>query len=827
MTVAGEKNRSIQSQLNSPERSAYSAFLYSVATVGCALLAVDLYNLFAHGVSYHWVILTTLAVFAGTVTVKIPGTDSKASISETVIFLSIILCGTPAGAVTAAVDGIMGSLRAKTASRKFEYGLFNTATMVLSAGLAGEVFFRLIGRGPLIAGPAERPGHLLVPLLSMALVYYLANSGFVAAILALDLRSSIWQIWRRNLMWASLLYLSGACVAGFIALNNPFASTWVAYLLPFLLVTYFAYRTYHEKALEDIHVQEINQLHLSTIGALAMAIDAKDHVTHGHADRVMIYARGLARAVGVKDESIMKGIEAAALLHDIGNLAVPEFILNKPGKLTPSEFEKVKAHPIVGANILGTIKFPYPVAEYVRHHHEHWDGSGYPDGLRGEEIPLGSRILAVVDGYEALTCERTYQQVRSRDDALQVIQSLSGKRYDPRLVSKFEECLDSLIAEAGGPETHEQESQKPLDAAVGPAPVDPQSRPQTRDFRPFQAISSSQKEVSALYELARTLGTTLNLQETLTIVSGKISKIIPFTTCVIYVCSQDRTSLRAEFVSGENQDAFRGYSMPLGECLSGWVAAQKEPAINADPEADLHSIRHKLTVPLEHSLIYPLVVDDLSFGAISLYASRGKEFRYGHFHVMEIVAQQAARAVYNALTFEGTREDALTDALTSLPNLRFLHLYLDKELNKMKRYGTPFCLLVMDLDGFKAINDTYGHQTGDRVLTEVSLILKSEMRGSDVIVRYGGDEFVAVLPGATSDEAAVLIERIRAAMREFRFVLGPGEVLPVGISIGWASCPGDGNDSESLLKTADEAMYKDQASHRLVPVTVHSDTSAE
>jgi diguanylate cyclase (GGDEF)-like protein len=186
---------------------------------------------------------------------------------------------------------------------------------------------------------------------------------------------------------------------------------------------------------------------------------------------------------------------------------------------------------------------------------------------------------------------------------------------------------------------------------------------------------------------------------------------------------------------------------------------------------------------------------------------------------MEIVAQQAATAVSNALKFEGTREDALTDGLTSLPNIRFLHLYLDQEMIKIKRYRTPLSLLVMDLDGFKSVNDTYGHQVGDRVLIEVSSIFKGEMRGSDVIVRLGGDEFVAVLPGAAQTDADVLIERIRAAIRDFKFVVAPGEVAGIGISIGSATCPEDGDNPETLLKAADEAMYRDKADRRSSPAS--------
>src|SRR6185295_16385860 len=136
---------------------------------------------------------------------------------------------------------------------------------------------------------------------------------------------------------------------------------------------------------------------------LATAIEAKDGVTSDHIRRVQKFAIGLAKALGVTDEKTIKAINAAALLHDTGKLAVPEHILNKPGKLTPLEFEQMKLHVDVGADILSAIDFPYPVVPIVRAHHESWDGSGYPNGLKGTEIPIGARLLSVVDCFDALT----------------------------------------------------------------------------------------------------------------------------------------------------------------------------------------------------------------------------------------------------------------------------------------------------------------------------------------------------------------------------------------------------------------------------------------
>ena len=183
------------------------------------------------------------------------------------------------------------------------------------------------------------------------------------------------------------------------------------------------------------HVEQLNRLYMSTIETLAMAVDAKDQVTHGRHQRVQEHSVDLARH-GVDDDNLIKAIEAASLLHDMGKLAIRND-LNKPGKLTVAEFEVMKTHSSLGADILAAIDFPYPVVPIVRHHHENWDGSGYPDGLIGTDIPIGARILAVVDCYDALTSDKPYRSRLTVDEAIAILTARRGSMYDPLVVDVF------------------------------------------------------------------------------------------------------------------------------------------------------------------------------------------------------------------------------------------------------------------------------------------------------------------------------------------------------------------------------------------------------
>ena len=256
------------------------------------------------------------------------------------------------------------------------------------------------------------------------------------------------EIWRRNFLWLCLSFLSGASVSILLlSISREINLTALAVIVPLLVVSYLTYHTSMARV-EDAHrhVDRLNRLYLSTIETLAMAIDAKDQVTHGHIRRVQEQSVSLARQLGVDDETLIKAIEAASLLHDMGKLAVPERILNKPGKLTIDEFEIMKTHSGVGADILAAIDFPYPVVPIVRHHHESWDGTGYPDGLSGTDIPIGARILSVVDCFDALTSDRPYRPRLTEGEAIAILIDRRGSMYDPLVVDIFIEMQRKLAS---------------------------------------------------------------------------------------------------------------------------------------------------------------------------------------------------------------------------------------------------------------------------------------------------------------------------------------------------------------------------------------------
>jgi diguanylate cyclase (GGDEF)-like protein/putative nucleotidyltransferase with HDIG domain len=561
---------------------------------------------------------------------------------------------------------------------------------------------------------------------------------------------------------------------------------------------------------ERRHLEQVNEIHRSTLEALAMAIDAKDQTTHTHIRRVQIYAQRLGTMMGMRDKEL-QALEAASLLHDIGKLGVPDYILNKPGKLTEYEFNKMKIHPVVGAEILSNVKFDFPVAAYVRAHHERWDGQGYPDGLKGEEIPLGARILALVDHFDALHSDRPYRKALTREEAIEHIRRLSGTFFDPALVTIFLACLGSLDEQIASMDFHE-----PGLSTLSRAVENNLSAPAAgyaEEHRPLTEVAMSKiaaahQEVATLQDIARVLSSTLSLQDTVAIVTSRIANLVPYSTCVIYLLDHGKTAIRAEYASGLYKELFRGRNFRVGEGITGWVAANHRPMYNTSPLLDLSFLGPEVADRFKGVAVFPVMKNGEAFGAVAFYSVDISRYSDEHLRLLDMIMQPVSDALHNALLFENARQTALTDILTGLPNMRAFSLHFEREITTANRSQHPLSILVIDLNDFKLINDTFGHIVGDRVLVHIGQVVRRQMRECDVIARYAGDEFVALLPMTDAEQANCVINRIQTAISLFAYQTQAGEAVTVTASIGAASNPADGQSFEELMMQADKRMYR-------------------
>jgi diguanylate cyclase (GGDEF)-like protein/putative nucleotidyltransferase with HDIG domain len=535
---------------------------------------------------------------------------------------------------------------------------------------------------------------------------------------------------------------------------------------------------------------------------LAIAIDAKDNVTHDHVHRVQIYATGLARLFGLSDMEI-EALKAGALLHDIGKLAVPDYILNKPGKLTPAEFERMKVHTIVGAEILERVGFPYPVVPVVRHHHERWDGRGYPDGLRGDEIPITARILTIADSFDSMREDRQYRKAMTRDEAISVLKEGSGTVFDPNIVRAF---LDQL-------EEFEQEIRT---CRVEPQIAEFRLRPSgERYLRPdsgplaYDQIRDAHREVLTLYNIAQTIGTSLDLRDTFAVFSARLQDIVSYTTCVLYLGCQDATEVEAVHVVGRNSERLRGKRMQSGAGISGWVVANGQAMHNCKPSVDFDAMHLDTSEPYRVAMVAPLVKTGEVLGALALYSSELDAYTPDHLRLMEAIAKLLSDAVANSIHHERAENSALTDPLTGLANARALRYRFEEEADRARRHRDTFSLLLMDVDGFKAVNDRFGHQAGDQALKQMAAVMLTQIRSADFLGRYAGDEFV-VLMQATPEEAREAAFRLQRAIDKSDFRFNSAK-LTVGISVGLGSFGSDGDSLDEILLAADRAMYSDKA----------------
>ena len=546
----------------------------------------------------------------------------------------------------------------------------------------------------------------------------------------------------------------------------------ISLVAPLMVLTYVTFRTAMGRIADaNKHLLELNKLYLSTIETLAMAIDAKDQITHGHVRRVQAYAIGLAREIGIEEESELKAIEAAALLHDMGKLAIPEHILNKPGKLTPAEFETMKRHADIGADILSSIDFPYPVVPIVRYHHENWNGRGYSAGLKGDEIPIGARILSVVDCFDALTSDRPYRPRLSDSEALEILHERAGVMYDPSLVDTF-----SRIYRKIAPADAELTSR---DALSPQSREDPTSDSDRQRRATLDSISSSTTETRTFYELSHLLISRTSVAEVTETLGSHLRQRVPVSIMALFLYDKNNDELVARGVFGEDADFLMGTRMPVGERISGWVAASRQTVLNSDPVLDLGDVARTRSPRLVSCLSTAIEGSQELVGVLTLYSSQEGIYSEEHRRFAELAGNQTAQALQRlaptGLNIGDAEKDKVGDA-------ERLERFIATEL--ARHPGPSFSVLLVHDIGLR----------GDQKLVEIGAVVRRSLRPSDEIVYLGKQEFVVLMPRTDERACAEVTEIVSRTL----------ERSPV--TIGGASSPDDGSTVSALLRTARERL---------------------
>jgi putative nucleotidyltransferase with HDIG domain len=745
------------------------AYIGAVCLAGAAAIADAYRDAAILPPDYGWILLAALTWVSGTFAIKVPSIAATISVSEVFVFALVILFGAPSAILTVAIDGFFTSLyRRNFVARRLLFNITEPAASLWVATLA----YDLTGAPmPLFLAPAPLAA-LVVPVLVLATAYLLANTALTAVAMAVESGGSAVAIWRRHVAWLSVNFLGGASIALLLAVNMRTVSPQVLLLvLPLVFILYLVFRTWTDRLREaDEHVAAVNRLYLSTVEALAIAIESKDQVTHGHVRRVQTLSLAIARHIGLKDPIELRAIEAAALLHDMGKVAIPDHILNKPGKLTAAEYELMKLHAPIGAEILSAVDFPYPVVPIVRHHHENWDGTGYPDGIAGEAIPIGARILSVVDCFDALTSDRPYRRALGAEEALRMVQERSGVMYDPAITAALAEAYPAIrkVKPSTAPEVSLLIARANERPAPGPAAVAASSGPApswTELDRSWAILCAASRQRDDTRELA-----VLTLAAFLRAVS-------PATTVALWRRDTAAQAVVAVHVSGHGERLLRGRSVRLGEGISGWVAANGAAIVNSDPALDFAERLDDLAPRPRMAVAVPIG----EAGVLSLYTDDAGGFSQDD----RLLAAEAADRLAPWLEpAPHDRPGAASPAWSSEPANTALNRLLDASAGS----ANPGILSV------SLASERSAHGDDDHTMDLAALVLPA-IRLSDGLFAAARDEIVVVLPGCESEAEELLVSRLRDLLN------GPRCPLEA-VAVGFGVVPRDGPTAADALTRA-------------------------
>jgi putative nucleotidyltransferase with HDIG domain len=605
----------------------------TVIVAGTGVLSHSIWDLLTKPIPPQWLILVALTVSTAWLTLRIPTTEFRFSISDTFNIAAAVLFGPSMGAITAALDALVLSSQFSVTRQTFYRIPANIAVSSISIWIAAQVFFAVAGNRTDFDSPFAAL-RVVGPLVLLGAINYVVNVGLITVWVSLERRLPMFTVWREHFLGLWVAHFGGVLATVPLMLwqllgPKPGAIAIVVLIVPLPILLYTTFRHSLGRVQDQLnHLGQVNRVYVAVIETLAQAIDAKDQVTHDHIRRVQTESVRLARALGVSDDEQLQAIMAAALLHDVGKLSVPEHILNKPGRLTPSEFEVMKKHAPAGADILSVVGFPYPVVPIVRHHHENWDGTGYPDGLAGDAIPLGARILSVVDCFDALTSHRPYRPRLEDSAALQIVIDRRGQMYDPDVVDAFLKLHEHVVAE--------------LTASSSP-PAPPVPAPQREPFPPSPPDTGRILDIDTSYHLGWTLGSASAGRHVSDSLWSFLQQRIPASTFVLYLYDQSTDALVAVHQQGQESNGLRGSRIALGERLSGWVGATRQAILNSDARLDLDEAAREAS-GLRSALAVPIESDGRLLGVLTLYGRQANVFDETHRRIAQIAAYAAARS---------------------------------------------------------------------------------------------------------------------------------------------------------------------------------------
>ena len=601
--------------------SAAKTYLGVVIFAGLATIAHSAAVLIQSPPPGGWMVLAVLTLVTGSLTIRIPTISARISVTEVFVFAGVLWFGPAVATFIVVLEALIGTLWLKGRSRTPIRALFNVSAGASAIWTASHIY--------VLVAPSDTK-QLLLPVAVLAVAYFAFNSLLIATAVGFEHGISPIQVWRRNFLWLGLNHLVGASMAVMLVAYTRTPSIdfqTISAVLPLLVVTYLNFRMTLGRV-DDAHrhVSQVNEMYLATIEALALAVDAKDQITHGHIRRVQVYTLELAKRLGVRDNGQLKAIETAALLHDMGKLAIPEHILNKPGKLTSAEFNKMKRHADIGADLLSSIKFPYPVVPIVRYHHENWDGKGYPSGIAGTDIPLGARILSVVDCFDALTSDRPYRPRLSAGEAFDILRQRRGNMYDPLVVDAFIAAYDELapLATEAGLQARSLIGESTFASEPGSA---------------LNEIRANASEVSLLDQCAQQIAAAPTLSTAVDSALQTLRQLTPITTCALYRYDANLDQVVCESASGDPHNLLKGLIIRLGERVTGWCAANQKVAVNSDAYLDLTEMAGRFSPSLRSTLCVPLLHEDKVSGVFTGYSTQENPFDERHRYVAERVAE--------------------------------------------------------------------------------------------------------------------------------------------------------------------------------------------